>query len=479
MKYEKTSVIVTFSLINVFTSLSNNVNEKMNVIFIAVDDLRPELNCFGADYMVTPNIDFLAKNGVIFKRAYCQQAVSAPSRNSVLTGLRPDAIGIYDLSTFFRKKVPNVITLPQHFKNSGYRTESVGKIFHLSHGNSDDSLSWSIPRLNPNLLLGKLKKVSYNDTTGLESDYPKVSGRLLPFYSSKAPENDMTDARTVTVAIERIKALKETPFFLAIGFVKPHLPFVAPEKYWNLYDDNDIQIPLREKPKNCSEYCFADFGELRKYHGIPSTGLLDDSLSRNLIHGYRASISFIDHQIGRLIEALRSNDLLDKTVIVLWGDHGWKLGDFGSWCKHSNIEMDVKSPLIISSPKHKKSISVNSIVEFIDIYPTLCDLAGLEKPAHLQGISLVPLLNNPESETKEYALSQYPREKEKVMGYSICSKEYRYTRWVNFDSPSKEIIEEELYKLDDLSNNIVKDSTYKSVLVSLSDALNNITKVCR
>ena len=463
-------------LCNLFTLQAKNEGKNnLNVLFLVVDDLRPELNCYGADYMHTPNIDNLASNGVLFQRAYCQQAVSGPSRNSVLTGLRPDGIGIYNLSTFFRKNVPDVVTLPQYFKDNGYETEQVGKIFHTGHGNSDDSISWSKPKWIPNEVLGKLQPITHNDTTNLEADYPKVRKKMLPYYSSKAPEENMSDYRTVSVAIERLKELKNKPFFLAVGLVKPHLPFVAPKKYWDMYEENSIDIPDRNVPEAMSSYALVDFGELRKYHAIPKEGTLDDALSKSLIHGYRACTSFIDAQIGRLMEAIKENGLSENTIIILWGDHGWKLGEYGEWCKHSNMEVDVNAPLIISVPNMQKNKKTNSIVEFVDIYPTLCELAGLPIPEHLQGTSLVPILNNSKSKVKDVAISQYPREqKYRIMGYSMCTDKYRYTRWIRFNSPKKEIVEQELYDLTDGKTpmiNLAEDKHYKKIVKKMDDKL--------
>lgn len=463
---------ITFFLSSNIYSFANN---RKNILFIVVDDLRPELNCYGASYMHTPNIDRLASQGVLFQRAYCQQSVSAPSRNSVLTGLRPDGIGIYNLSTFFRKNIPNVVTLPQHFKENGYQTEQVGKIFHTGHGNSDDSLSWSIPKWEPDQILGELTPLVRKDTTGLESDFPKKEGKMLPYYASNVPEENMTDSRNVTIAIERLKKLKEKPFFLAVGLIKPHLPFVAPKKYWDMYDENNIIVPEKQTPKNMPEYALADFGELRKYYGIPAEGNLDNNISKSLIHGYRACTSYIDAQVGRLLDAIEENGLSNNTIIILWGDHGWKLGEYGSWCKHSNMEMDVNAPLIISTPKGKSNIKTTSIVEFVDIYPTLCELAGLKAPLHLQGESLVPILNNPQHKVKDVAISQYPRGKgNKIMGYSMRTDKYRYTRWIKFNSPKKEIVKQELY---DLSNtkvaniNLANDEKYEQIIIEMDRKL--------
>lgn len=426
-------------------------SRNLNVLFIAVDDLRTELNCYGAKHMHTPNIDRLAAQGILFERAYCQQAVCGPSRNSLMTGLRPDALGIYDLYTFFRKKVPDVITIPQYFISNGYRAEAMGKIYHTGHGNSDDSLSWSVPKWNMYEKISQLEKISHGDTVGLERDYPTIRGLRIPWYSSSQPEEHMTDAMVANHAVERIAALKDSTFFLAVGFVKPHLPFVAPKKYWDLYDPGQIQIPERKVPEGMPEQALHNFGELRKYHGIPAEGPLDDETSRNLIHGYYASVSMIDAQVGKLLDALEEQGLTDNTIIVLWGDHGWKLGDYGGWCKHTNMEMDVNVPLIFSSPDMKRGQTTRSLAEFVDIYPTLCDLAGLDKPNHLEGQSLLPIIHNPLAGVNKVAISQYPRgqslgydRKSELMGYSIRTDRYRFTRWQKYENP-KEVVALELY----------------------------------
>lgn len=425
---------------------------KPNVLFIVVDDLRTELNCYGASHMVTPSIDRLAESGVIFQRAYCQQAVCAPSRNSFLTGLRPDELGIYDLQTFFRANVPDVVTLPQHFKNNGYRTEAVGKIFHTGHGNKDDVRSWSVPKWNEQKIVKSIPAIQNGDTTGLESDYPHINNVKLPFHRSAAPEENMTDAVIARIASDRIKALKDSSFFLAVGFRKPHLPFVAPGKYWDLYDPGMIGIPGRVIPIDMAAFALTNFGELRKYYGIRQKGPLNDETSRNLIHAYYAAVSMIDAQVGRLLEALKDNGVLDNTIVVLLGDHGWKLGEYGSWCKHSNFEMDTNVPLIISGPGISGKMSTSSLAELVDVYPTLCDLAGLSKPDHLGGVSLLPVLNNAKSEVREVAISQFPRtvklagetKMTEVMGYTMRYRNYRYVRWHKAENP-EEVVFIELY----------------------------------
>ena len=419
----------------------------LNVLFIAVDDLRPELNCYGASHIKSPHIDQLAQKSTVFTRAYCQQAVCAPSRNSIMTGLRPDAMGIYDLYTFFRNKTPDVTTLPQHFKNQSYYTERVGKIYHTGHGNRDDSLSWS----QPPTTLPRPEPIIRGDTMGLERDFPSIDGLKLPFYCSREPEGNMMDATIADYAVERIGELRDTNFFFAVGFIKPHLPFVAPKKYWDMYDPTEIEIPARMTPSGMPDLALHQFGELRKYHGIPAEGPLDDEMSRNLIHGYYAATSMIDAQIGKLMEALKENDLEKNTIVVLWGDHGWKLGDYGSWCKHTNFELDANVPLIIHDPRNPKGQESSSLAELVDLYPTLCEMAQLPLPSHLEGQSLQPILKDPEAVVNKVALSQYPRgkslgydRKNQYMGYSMHYGDYRFTRWQEYENPGN-IVAFELY----------------------------------
>lgn len=456
-------------------------NKKPNVLFIAVDDLRNELNSYGAKQIHSPNFDRLADEGMIFNNAYCMQAVCAPSRNSMMTGLRPDAIGIYDLYTFFRKKIPDVITLPQYFKENGYHSEGMGKIYHTGHGNQDDSLSWSIPLWKPRNEIAQLKKISRGDTVGLERDYPTIAGKKLPWYSSTSMEEDMTDAMVATHAVQRLRELKDSTFFLAVGFVKPHLPFVAPKKYWDLYDSGKIEIPPTNPPEGMPEVALHNFGELRKYHGIQADGLLDEDQSRNLIHGYYACVSYIDAQLGRLLDALKENGLEENTIVVLWGDHGWKLGDYGSWCKHTNFEMDARAPLFVKVPgmEHQGS-KTEALTEFIDVYPTLCELAGLPAPDHVQGNSLVPTLENPEFAVNKVAFSQYPRgkslgydRKNSIMGYSIRSGPFRYTRWQLYEEPDS-VVGSELYDVSKgrrADINLVLDSEYDEEVQRLNQLI--------
>jgi iduronate 2-sulfatase len=425
--------------------------EKPNVLLVCVDDLRPELNCYGAGHIVSPNIDELADESVVFTRAYTQQAVCAPSRNTLMTGLRPDGLGIYDLSTFFREKAPDVVTLSQYFMQNGYQAEGMGKIYHTGHGNKNDTLSWSVPHWYPNQLINQREPVTSGDTTGLQTSFPKIDGKNIPWVDSRLPEDLHNDAMVTTHALERMEALKGKPFFLAVGMIKPHLPFVAPSRYWDLYDPAKIIVPSTDKPDEYPPYAFTNWGELRKYHGIPAEGLLSEEDAINMIHGYYACVSFIDAQVGRLTRKLKELGLYENTIIVIWGDHGWKLGEYGDWCKHTNYELDTRIPVIVKVPQEngQKGWKSDAIIETVDIYPTLCDLAGLEMPDHLQGSSFRQVLESKSVEWDEVAFSQYPRstrknnQQIKLMGYSMRTPDYRITRWIDRDT--RETMDTEIY----------------------------------
>lgn len=412
---------------------------KMNVLFIAVDDLRPEFGAYGSRYIHSPNLDRLAKQGVTFDRAYCQQAVCSPSRSSLLTGTRPDTTKVWDLVTHFRTAIPDVVTLPQHFKNNGYFVQGMGKLYH---GGYDDEPSWSVPWSNP-------KVVSYgkpeNEARQKASRGSNERGMRGPaFEGADVPDNTFHDGALAEMAIKALgeMAKKNQPFWLGVGFTKPHLPFVAPKKYWDLYDPAKIQLaPNKFRPQGAPDYAVQPGGEMRAYQDIPE-GDIPDDLARQLKHGYYAAISYMDAQLGKVLDELDRLKLRDNTIIVLWGDHGWKLGEHGAWCKHSNVENDTHAPLIISAPglktagKHSKSL-----VEFVDIYPTLAELAGLSLPAHLEGVSLVPVLRDPTKTVKTAAFSQYPRPNkgQRLMGYSMRTDRYRFTRWVERNDHTKAV----------------------------------------
>ncbi len=429
--------------------------DRPNVLFIAVDDLRPEFGAYGADYVKSPNLDRIAKAGITFNRAYCQQAVCSPTRSSLLTGTRPDTTKVWDLVTHFRDALPDVVTLPQHFKNSGYFVQGMGKIYH---GSLDDPRSWSVPWQTPKAATyAAAENLEFNRGQAADPDgepgqkgakrkKEKVKNSRGPaFESADVPDNTFQDGKVAELAVSTLRDIskKSQPFFLAVGFVKPHLPFISPKKYWDRYDPAKIQLaPNKFRPKGAPDYSILPGGELRNYKDIPE-GSIPDDLARQLKHGYYAAISYMDAQVGKVLDELDRLDLRKNTIVILWGDHGWKLGEHDAWCKHSTVENDTNVSLLLSVPGMKRAgAKTNSIVEFVDIYPTLAELAGLPLPKHLEGVSFKPLLDNPQRPWKEAAFSQYPRNAGKssagaLMGYSMRTARYRFTVWVGRDDHSK------------------------------------------
>ena len=407
---------------------------NLNVLFIAVDDLRPELGCYGTPVIQSPNIDRLAARGLLFNRAYCQQAVCSPSRTSLLTGRRPDTTKVYDLVKHFRAELPDVVTLPQFFKQNGYHSQGLSKIYH---GGLDDAASWSVPHWTPG---GpnygpdgqKLQRERVAKTKQRGEAADRIKGP--PWEAPDVPDNALADGKTADKAIAVLRELKEKPFFLAVGFLKPHLPFVAPKKYWDRYSEKELKLaPNPFAPKDCPKYALSDWGELRAYIGMPAQGPLSEEQARKMIHGYYAAVSYTDAQVGRLLDELDQLNLRDKTIVILWGDHGWQLGEHGQWCKHTNFEEATRAPLIISVPGQKKPGSkTDALVEFVDIYPSLVELCGLALPDGLEGTSFKPLLDDPSRRWKKAALSQYPRNipgQGRGMGYTLRTDRYRLTEW--------------------------------------------------
>jgi iduronate 2-sulfatase len=413
---------------------------RPNVLLICIDDLKPLLGCYGDSVVKSPNIDRLAARGVRFERAYCNQAVCAPSRNALLVGLRPQTIGVYDLATNFRRAAPNAVTLPEHFKAHGYRTEALGKIFHVGHGNHEDVASWSGPHWRPKAPMYALPESrAPSGLTREEALFANVPGeraRRLPrgaaYESADVPDSAYPDGQIADEAVRRLSAASqspEKPFFLAVGFIKPHLPFCAPKEYWGLYDPAQFTLAAnKELPRGAPEFAPTNWGELRQYSGVPESGPLSPELERKLIHGYHAAVSYTDAQLGRVLDALESTGLDENTVIVLWGDHGWHLGDHGMWCKHTNFEQAARIPLIVVTPDMSvRSTASAALVESVDIYPTLCKLAGLPVPDNLDGSSFDAVLRDPSAPTKEAIFHVYPRGNR--IGRAVRTARYRLVEW--------------------------------------------------
>lgn len=416
--------------------------EKPNILFIAVDDLRTELGCYGKSQIISPNIDKLADEGLAFNRAYCQQPICMASRASLMSGLRPDTLNIYNCESL-EEDAPGILTLDQHFENNGYEIWAAGKIYH--HGIDYDVQFENAYHEVETEQVGRgylskeaIKIIEEYDAWYRENRNQSGGGRGPAFEWPDVPDNAYHDGKMTDMAIEKFADLKTSgnPFFMAVGYKKPHLPFNAPKKYWDMYDADKIEPADNPyHPENVSQYFDYNFGELRNYYGIPKgNAAFSDTLNTTLKHGYYACVSYIDAQIGRLLDALEASGLDENTIVILWGDHGWKLGEHNMWCKHTQFHIDNHVPMIIKVPGQTPA-KTNALVEFVDIYPSLCELAGLELPGHLQGKSFVPLIETPDKKWKEGAISYWPESNrgnpEKViMGYTVQTNRYRYTEWI-------------------------------------------------
>lgn len=454
----------------------SRAGEKMNVLFIAIDDLRPQLGCYGQTQILSPNIDRLAGEGLLFERAYCQQAICSPSRTSLLTGLRPDSTGIYGLTKMVKDELPDHVTLPQQFRQNGYETVSIGKIYHHSE---DDPKGWTTEPFRAMEDRGYVTEEGKRLVEENNRINPEAGTKGPATEMGDVPDNVYSDGKLAEFAVKEINRLKNRPFFLAVGFRKPHLPFTAPKKYWDKYDPADIDLADNPFfPKNVTRYTMNNFGELRKYYGmVKGKDRVPDDVARHLIHGYYACVSFIDAQVGMMLDELDRLNLRDNTVVVLWGDHGWKLGEHSSWCKHTNFEIDTRVPMIMSAPGMKAAgRKTHALTEFVDIYPTLCDLCGLPTAGNLEGHSYAPLLDDPDRPWKTAAFSQYPRNRDEpekiVIGYTVRTRNCRYTEWKHIKSG--EVRARELYdhvKDPDENVNVADQPEYATTVRNLAAIL--------
>jgi arylsulfatase A-like enzyme len=470
--------------------------DSPNVLFIAIDDLRPELGCYGSKIAKSPNIDRLASSGVTFTRAYCQQAVCNPSRASLMTGLRPDTIKVWDLQTNFRKAKPDAVTLTQQFMQNGYHAAGIGKIFH---NNIQDPPSWSEPKLNvadypfdPDAVYRAKENVAWLENRKQELIAKGDTRRIDQFgkwylkhvatENVDVPDDAYFDGAQTTVAIKKMARLAtdDKPFFLAVGYYRPHLPFNVPKRYWDMYDRDNIPLAEnRSLPKNAPIMAVNTAREIRGYTDFkqqprPHEGSFPDDQALLLKHGYLASVSYIDAQVGRLLDALKKHNLEKNTIVVLWGDHGWKLGEHNSWCKMTNYEIDTRVPLIVYAPDAAENGNqCDRLVEFVDVYPTLCDLAGVPKRAELEGTSFAPLLENRSQPWKQAVFSQFLRDGIWIapdgvayMGRSIRTDRYHYVQWMKKNDD--QIVARELYdlKLDPQENNNVANETKNSDVIA-------------
>ncbi|MEX2232480.1 MAG: sulfatase [Cyclobacteriaceae bacterium] len=434
----------------------------MNILFIASDDLNNRLSSYGHPLVKTPNLDRLAKRGIQFDNAYNQYPLCSPSRVSLLTGLRPDTTQVFDLQTLFRDKIPTVTTLPEFFKNNGYFSARVGKIFHfgvpgqIGTNGQDDPQSWN-QVINPS---GRDKKeedklTNYTPNRGL--------GSSLSWLEAEGTDEEQTDGMVAQQAIRLMRENKDKPFFIAAGFYRPHCPYIAPKKYFDLYPVEKITLPV-EPPDHIKNIPKPAFFTDPLYWG------LNEQQRKEVIRAYYASVSFMDAQVGKLLNAVDALGLADNTIIVFWSDHGYNLTEHGQWKKQSLFEEVARVPLFIAAPNAKGNGKVSKrVVELIDLYPTLAKLCGMEPPSYLAGADLTPLLNNPKAKWGRPAYTQVLRYRENIMGRSVRTERWRYTEWSQGDSGA------ELYdhKKDPHEyNNLAEHPDFANVREELSKLLN-------
>jgi iduronate 2-sulfatase len=425
-----------------------------NVLLILVDDLKPALGCYGDAAAKTPHIDRLASRGMRFDLAYCNQAVCAPSRFTLMLGSHSTTTGLYGLGSQLRRRWPEAVTMPQYFAKHGWHTESLGKVFHMGHGNEGDPQSFSVPHF-------KDKVIEYLDPastqggqltreealfTNQKLDQIRTLPRGAAFESPDAKDEDYADGRVAAETIQRLRSATK-PFFIAAGFVRPHLPFCAPKRYWDMHDPSKLPMPAHELlPEGSPRVAQKRGGEIAAYAPVPEGDVaFSPDLKRQLIRGYYAATSYVDAQIGKVLDELERSGLANDTIVVLWGDHGFHLGDLGIWTKHTNYEQANHIPLLITAPGvTSPGSSTRQLAETVDIFPTLAELAQLPAPAGtptIDGRSLVPVLKDPQARIRDHAFHCYPKEK---MGRAIRTERYRLVEWKKPGTPP-ETAELELY----------------------------------
>ena len=438
--------------------------KKPNVLLILVDDLKPTIGCYGDKAAKTPSIDKLANRGMRFDLAYCNQSVCAPSRINLMAGSRSSSTGIYDFGKDIRNVYPDAVTMPQWFSKHGYTSQALGKVFHFGHGNTGDPTSWDVPvfrdklieYLEPESTEGKLTREEALFTNAKVPRSERPLPRGAAWESPDVADDAYADGRVANEAIRRLKAAKEEPgkpFFMVVGFARPHLPFSVPQKYWDMHDPAKLPQPEFVKaPAGAPAQAGKRGGEISAFKPVPGNGHVGEKVRRKLIHGYYASCSYVDAQIGRVIDALDEQGLDDDTIIVLWGDHGWHLGDHDIWTKHTNYEQANRIPLLVVAPGvTKPKQHTLQLAETVDIYPTLTELAGLPKPEAPQpidGTSLVPVLRDSSARVRDHAYHCYPR---RGIGRAIRTERYRLVEWkISGDAPETAELELYDYKEDPL-----------------------------
>ena len=490
---------------------SNSESSKPNVLFISIDDLRPTLGAYGDSLATTPNIDYLASEGMTFRQTFSQCAVCAPSRASLMTGLRPDSTRVWHLGDKFREINPQTVTMPQYFSKFGYHTVNLGKIFH---NYMPDSISWDEPDLRPARYLqddwlGRDGETFYISEEVAKSQIVKRDSLLKlrpvryadgwntgPAWEAADVHDTMYYDGALTALTKRklTQLVKmDKPFFMGLGFFRPHLPFTAPKKYWDLYDPNVIPVASNpEIPEGAPLLSMNSMYELRHYDGFGHIGhptsdfTMNKDTAKILKHGYYASVSYVDALLGDLISHLKTLNIYENTIIVVWGDHGWKLGDHNSWGKMTNYNIDLQVPLIIKHPNQQsKGVQTFELTELVDMFPTICELANIPIPDYMQGNSLVPLLEAPTRPWKKAAFSQFHRRPRvsadggRYMGYSMNTREHHYIEWYhwNHDVGLKgEFVSSELFdRVNDPHEkvNIAIDLENEKLIENLSKQLAN------
>ena len=458
------------------SSSTSGGSARMNILFITVDDLRPELGEYGVNQVKSPNIDKLAQDSITFKKAYSQAPICGASRISVLTGMYVHSTKIYGLVLKKKEQLPNVDSLPMHLKKNGYNTVSIGKIYHH---HDDDIQAWSKPPFRAIKGSGYVTDAAKKLVTLNHKSNPSAGTKGPPTEAADVADDEHHDGRVAQRAIDEIENLdKSIPFFLAVGFRKPHLPFTPPKKYWDMYDPLLVNVASNPHfPENFTKHTMNNYGELRNYYGMPRGKVaVDKDLARHLKHGYYASVTFIDAQIGKILSALKVSGLEESTIVVIFGDHGYKLGEHKSWVKHTALEIDSRVPLIVKVPSYNPvTRSTHSIVELVDLYPTLLDLIALAPPEHLEGESFAPILKNPTLPFKSAALSvwvgkryRYDLENQ-IVGYALQTDRYRYIEYQR--TVTEQVVARELYDHyeDPTENhNVAQKINYKSTVSKLS-----------
>lgn len=457
--------------LSAYQPIEDNQIKKPNILFIAVDDLRPELGCYGKSWIKSPNIDALASEGVVFQRAYCNIPVCGASRASILSGVYPTRTRFTNYSTRVDEDMAGIVTLPQNFKESGYQTFSFGKVFH--HPDDAAIRSWSETPWRPDYPTDIYTQEGWRDYQSNENiwtynDKSKGGAAGPAWEKAEVQDDNYYDGKTANKVVDKLRTLanSEKPFFVAVGFLKPHLPFNAPAKYWNLYPHNEIELaPNPFFPENAPKQAKFNFEELRSYTNMPKGDtLVNNEQARWLKHGYFACVSYTDAMIGKVLQALKETGLDKNTIVILWGDHGWSLGEHTHWCKHTCFHNSLQTPLIIKASGFKPA-RTETLASYIDVYPTLCELAGISKPSHLQGESIVNTMKQPLlSGGEEYC--RYPN------GESIVTERYVYTQYYN--PKTGDYVSRMLYdhKNDPLENvNVADDSRYSEVVKELSKKL--------